>query len=62
VNGVLTDGDREQVPDDLRHGTIDPITASAVVAQRLAATGSCAGVVPIFDACAATTSSTRTSA
>ena len=49
VNGILTDGDREQVPDDLRQGTVDPITASAVVAQRLAATGSCAGVVPIFD-------------
>jgi hypothetical protein len=49
VNGVLTDGDREQVSEDLRQGTVDPITASAVVAQRLAATGSCAGVVPIFD-------------
>ena len=49
MNGVLTDGDREQVPDDLRQGTVDPITASAEVAQRLAATGSCAGVVPIFD-------------
>jgi hypothetical protein len=49
VNGVLTDGDREQVSNDLRQGTVDPITASAVVAQRLAATGSCAGIVPIFD-------------
>jgi hypothetical protein len=49
VDGLLTDGDREAVPDDLRQGTVDPITASAVVAQRLAATGSCAGVVPIFD-------------
>jgi hypothetical protein len=49
VDGVLTEGDREQVPDDLRQGTVDPITASAVVAQRLSATGSCAGVVPIFD-------------
>jgi len=49
VDGVLTDGDREEVPDDLRQKTVDPITASAVVAQRLAATGSCAGVVPIFD-------------
>ena len=49
VEGVLTDGDREEVPDDLRQKTVDPITASAVVAQRLAATGSCAGVVPIFD-------------
>jgi hypothetical protein len=49
VNGVLTDGDREQVSDDLRQGTVDPITASAVVGQRLAASGSCAGVVPIFD-------------
>src|SRR5262249_25578180 len=39
VNGVLTDGDREQVADDLRQGTVDPITASAVVAQRFAATG-----------------------
>jgi hypothetical protein len=49
VTGVLTDGDREPVSDDLRQGTVDPITASAVVAQRLAASGSCAGVVPIFD-------------
>jgi len=49
VDGILTDGDREEVPDDLRQGTVDPITASAVVAQRLAATGSCAGAVPIFD-------------
>ena len=49
VDGVLSDGERDEVPDDLRDATVDPITAGAVVAQRLASTGSCAGTVPIFD-------------
>jgi hypothetical protein len=49
VDGRLSDGEREAVPDWLRDGTVDPITASAVTAQRLATTGSCAGTVPIFD-------------
>jgi hypothetical protein len=49
VDGVLSDGERDQVPDPLRHGTVDPLTAGAVVAQRLATTGSCAGTVPVFD-------------
>ena len=49
VDGMLSDGERDAVPEALREGTVDPITAGAVVAQRLAATGSCAGTVPIFD-------------
>jgi len=49
VDGMLTDGEREDVPDALRDGTVDPITANVVLAQRLAASGSCAGTVRIFD-------------
>ena len=49
VDGVLSDGERGEVPDDLRDGTVDPITAGAAVAQRLGATGTCAGVVRVFD-------------
>ena len=49
VVGILTDGEREAVPEALRDGTVDPITASAVLAQWLASTGSCTGTVPIFD-------------
>jgi hypothetical protein len=49
VNGTLTDGERDDVPDPLRRDTVDPITASALVARRVAATGSCAGIVHVFD-------------
>jgi hypothetical protein len=49
VDGVLTDGERDDVPEPLRAGTMDPVTAEAVVAQRLAATGTCAGTVRVFD-------------
>jgi len=49
VDGTLSDGKRENVPTWLRDGTVDPITASALTAQRLATTGTCAGTVPIFD-------------
>jgi hypothetical protein len=49
VVGVLTDGERDDVPIALRDGTLDPVRASAALARRLAATGSCAGTVPIFD-------------
>lgn len=49
VDGMLTDGEREAVPHELRDGTVDPVTAGAAVAQRLAATGTCAGVVRVYD-------------
>jgi hypothetical protein len=49
VDGVLTDGARDDVPEGLRNDTVDPITASAVVARRLEATDSCAGTVRVFD-------------
>jgi hypothetical protein len=49
VTGTLTDGERDDVPDPLRRDTVDPITASAMVAQRVVATGSCAGTVHVFD-------------
>lgn len=49
VRGVLTDGERDDVPDALRDGTLDPVSASAAVARRLAATGTCAGTVSVFD-------------
>src|SRR5262249_26857468 len=43
VDGMLTDDPRDEVPDSLRPGTVDPVTAGALVARRLAATGTCAG-------------------
>jgi hypothetical protein len=49
VQGMLTDDERDEVPDALRLGTVDPVTAGALVARRLAATGTCAGTVPVFD-------------
>jgi hypothetical protein len=49
VDGMLSDGERGDVPGWLRDGTVDPITASALSARRLAATGTCAGTVPVFD-------------
>lgn len=49
VVGTLTDGERSEVPDALRDGTIDPVTAAAVVARRLAAAGTCAGTLRIYD-------------
>jgi len=49
VRGVLTDGERDDVPDALRDGTLDPLSASAALARRLAATGTCTGTVHVFD-------------
>ena len=49
ADGPLSDGERDEVPADLRDGTVDPVTAGAAIAQRLAATGTCAGVVRVFD-------------
>jgi uncharacterized protein DUF3108 len=49
AEGVLTDGQRDDVPDAMRVGTVDPLTAEALVAQRLAATGTCEGAVRVFD-------------
>jgi hypothetical protein len=49
VTGVLTDGERDDVPVALRDGTLDPVSASAALARRLATTGTCAGTVPVFD-------------
>jgi hypothetical protein len=49
VDGVLTDGERETVPDALKEGTVDPLTAATAVADRLASTGTCAGPVRVFD-------------
>jgi hypothetical protein len=49
VKGVLTDGERDDVPGALRDGTLDPLSASAALARRLAATGTCAGTVQVFD-------------
>ena len=49
VTGVLTDGERDDVPVALRDGTLDPLSASAALARRLAATGTCTGTVPVFD-------------
>ncbi len=49
VHGVLSDGTREQVPDALRDGTLDPVSASALLTRRLAATGTCSGTIAIFD-------------
>ena len=49
VTGILTDGERDDVPGALRDGTLDPVSASAALGRRLAATGSCAGIVQVFD-------------
>jgi len=49
VAGTLTDDARDDVPMALRAGTLDPVSASAALAERLATTGSCAGTVAIFD-------------
>jgi len=49
VDGILSDGERDAVPTELRDGTVDPVTAGEAVAQRLADTGTCAGIVRIFD-------------
>lgn len=49
VQGILTDGERDDVPPPLRDGTIDPVTATVLLAQRFARTGSCAGAVHVFD-------------
>ena len=49
VEGVLTDGEREDVPAPLRDDTLDPVSASAALAHRLAAIGTCAGTVRVFD-------------
>jgi hypothetical protein len=49
VAGMLTDGERDDVPDALRADTLDPVSASAALGRRLAATGSCAGTLRVFD-------------
>jgi len=49
VAGTLTDDARDDVPMALREGTLDPVSASAALAERLATTGSCAGTVAVFD-------------
>lgn len=49
VNGVLTDGERDDVSEALRLGTVDPLTANVILATRLAATGSCVGTIAVFD-------------
>jgi hypothetical protein len=49
VEGMLTDGDRDDVPMPLRDGTVDPLTATVSLPRRIVATGSCAGTVRVFD-------------
>jgi hypothetical protein len=49
VEGVLTDGEREDVPPPLRDGTVDPLTATVGLPRRIVSTGSCAGTVRVFD-------------
>lgn len=49
VDGVLSEGERDEVPAALRDGTVDPVTAGVVVARQLVTTGSCAGTVRVFD-------------
>ena len=41
--------DRERVPDDLRVGTIDPLSAGLNLVHMLTAGGRCDGTVSIFD-------------
>ena len=41
--------DRDPVPDSLRRGTLDPITAMLSLVHGLARDGRCAGRVPVFD-------------
>jgi len=49
VEGVLTDGARDDVPEPLRTGTIDPLTAGIAVSHQFAATGRCDGTLRVFD-------------
>ena len=49
VEGVLSDGERDDVPARLRSDTVDPVTAGAMLAQRLATAGTCAGTLHVFD-------------
>jgi Protein of unknown function (DUF3108) len=49
VDGMLTDGERDDVPVPLRDGTMDPVTATVSLPSRLVSTGTCAGTVRVFD-------------
>jgi hypothetical protein len=49
VEGMLTDGERDDVPLPLRDGTVDPLTATVSLPRRIVATGSCAGTIRVFD-------------
>lgn len=49
VDGALTDDERERVPQALCEDTLDPVSASAAVAERLVATGTCAGTLRVYD-------------
>jgi hypothetical protein len=49
VEGVLTDGERDDVPVVLRDGTVDPLTATVTLPRRIVASGTCAGTIRVFD-------------
>jgi hypothetical protein len=49
VEGMLTDGERDDVPVPLRDGTMDPVTATISLPSRLVSTGTCAGIMRVFD-------------
>jgi hypothetical protein len=49
VEGMLTDGERGDVPAPLRDGTVDPLTATVTLPRRIVSTGSCAGTIRVFD-------------
>ena len=49
IEGMLTDGERDDVPVPLRDGTVDPLTATISLPRRIVTTGSCAGTMRVFD-------------
>jgi hypothetical protein len=49
VEGMLTDGERDDVPVPLRDGTMDPVTATVSLPSRFVSTGTCAGTIRVFD-------------
>ncbi|HKA28520.1 MAG TPA: DUF3108 domain-containing protein [Candidatus Binatia bacterium] len=49
VEGMLTDGERDDVPVLLRDGTVDPLTATVTLPRRIVTTGTCAGIIRVFD-------------
>ena len=49
VEGRLTDGERDDVPVLLRDGTVDPLTATVTLPRRIVTTGTCAGIIRVFD-------------